>query len=66
MVYLGNSPTPTDSSQILIRRDHTALAAAIRELLGVGTVAVAADPTPRVDYTVIIGLDWKPPAGWFP
>ncbi|MGH7734206.1 MAG: LytR C-terminal domain-containing protein [Gemmatimonadales bacterium] len=66
VIFFGNADSAADSTRIIIRRGDPARAALIRKALGTGIVSVAIDTLRRVDATVILGEDFKAPAGIHP
>ena len=66
VVYFGNAPEPVDSTLVLIRRGVEAPGPWLIEALGTGTVRIEEAPGRRVDVTVILGPDWRPPSGVLP
>jgi len=50
-----------DSTQILVRRGDPANGRAVRSALGTGRVVVDPDTLRRVDVSVVLGQDFKPP-----
>lgn len=65
VVYFGNAE-PVDSTVILWRRGEDRHGTSLVRVLGSGTVRDVRDTLRRLDYTVIVGPDWHPPAGFIP
>lgn len=65
VVYFGNAE-PVDSTVVLWRRGEDRHGASLVRTLGSGSVRAARDTLRRLDYTVIVGPDWQPPAGFVP
>lgn len=61
VVYYGTADTTVDSTLILVRRGPLAAGHRVLRALGAGRVREAPDPLPRVDVTVLLGPDWRPP-----
>jgi hypothetical protein len=65
VVYFGNAE-PVDSTQVLWRRGDDRHGTSLVRALGTGIARQAHDTLRRLDYTVILGPDWQPPAGFVP
>lgn len=65
VVYFGNAEA-VDSTVVLWRRGEDRHATDLVRVLGTGVVREALDTLRRLDYTVILGPDWMPPAGFVP
>ncbi len=65
VVYFGNGD-PVDSTVVLWRRGEDRYGTSLVRTLGTGTVLESRDTLRRLDYTVILGPDWQPPAGFVP
>lgn len=65
VVYFGNAE-PVDSTVVLWRRGEDRYGNSLVRTLGAGTVREARDTLRRLDYTVILGPEWQPPAGFVP
>jgi hypothetical protein len=66
VVYFGNweGEGVVRVTKIVVRRGTDQGAARrVAEALGAGTVVVDVDTLRRVDVSVILGQDWRPPAG---
>ena len=62
VVFFGNAEgKPGKVTQLLVRRGDSTAARRAARLLGVGVTQWAPDSTRRVDLTVILGADWRPP-----
>lgn len=62
VLFFGNADTPpTDSTKLLVRQGDGTAARRAARLLGVGVPQPAPDSTRRVDVTIILGADWRPP-----
>jgi len=61
VVFFGNADRLVDSTQILVRRGDPANGRAVRSTLGTGRVVVDPDTLRRVDVSVVLGQDFKPP-----
>ena len=66
VVYFGNAPEEAESTLVLVRRGEAGRGDAMIRALGSGIVRSAADTLRRVDLTVILGKDWKPPVELIP
>jgi calcineurin-like phosphoesterase len=59
VVYFGNAPGGIrDSSGVLDRTGHLAVARAAARRLGISSVRAARDSTLFVDATIVLGTDW--------
>lgn len=65
VIYFGNAE-PVDSTVVLWRRGEDRHGASLVRTLDAGRVREAIDTLRRLDYTVILGRDWPPPAGFIP
>jgi len=66
VVYFGNweGDGLVRATKIVVRRgSDQAAARRVAQALGAGTVVVDVDTLRRVDVSVILGQDWRPPAG---
>jgi hypothetical protein len=63
--YDSESGSVSAKTRILSHTGHDAWAQRLRRALGVGGVEVRPDSLRYVDFTVLIGRDWKPPAQAF-
>jgi hypothetical protein len=62
VVFFGTADgPPSDSTLLLVRRGDSTAARRAARLLGTGKVQWDPDTLRRVDLTVIIGADYKPP-----
>jgi len=61
VVFYGTADTTVDSTLILIRRGEEALGARVARALGAGRVRPGRDTLRRVDVTVLLGPDFRPP-----
>lgn len=66
MFYGTAEGTPLDSTRILVRRGDSTAARRAARLLGSGRLEWAPDSTRRVDATVLLGADYRPPAELHP
>lgn len=67
VVYFGTAAFDTLTTTILaVRRGDTLQAARIREVIGVGTIAVDPDPGRLLDVSVYLGRDVQPPPEFRP
>lgn len=66
VVLFGNAEAPADSTRLLVRRGRPGAAERVREALATGVVETRIDSLRRVDVTVILGPDYRPPAGFHP
>lgn len=57
--------TKRSSTLILSHRGHTEWAQRLRRALGTGAIEASTDSLRHVDFTVLIGSDWKAPAQAF-
>jgi LytR cell envelope-related transcriptional attenuator len=63
VVFFGSAGDPVRVTQALARRGDSAAAARVAAALGASRVRVAIDTLLRVDVTVLLGDDYKPPPG---
>ncbi len=61
MFYGTADGDPIDSTRLLVRRGDSTAAERTARLLGTGRITWAPDSTRRVDVTVILGADYRPP-----
>lgn len=61
VIFFGGSDTPVDSTLILVRRGPADRGKRVARALGVGRVELRPDSLRRVDVSVLLGKDWKPP-----
>jgi hypothetical protein len=61
VVFFGNADRLVDSTQILVRRGDPTNGRTVRSALGTGRVVVDPDTLRRVDVSVVLGQDFKPP-----
>jgi len=68
VVFFGNGdlPTPVDSTRIIARRGDRVAAERVARALGQGMVKVQPDTLRRVDVTVLLGGDYRPPPDGHP
>lgn len=66
VVYFGTVPQTGAPTQALARRGDSAAAARVARALGASAVRVATDTLLRLDVTVILGDDYRPPPGLRP
>lgn len=66
VVFLGNADSLSDSTRILVRRGGEARGTAVAQALGAGRILVQTDTLRRVDVSVILGEDFRPPAELHP
>ena len=63
VVYFGNTGDSVRVTQALARRGDSVLAARVAAALGSSRARVATDTLLRVDVTVLVGSDYRPPPG---
>lgn len=63
VVYFGTSNDSSRVTQVLARRGDSTAASRVAAALGTSRVRVATDTLLRVDITVLLGDDYRPPAG---
>ncbi len=66
VVYFGNVSRSVGVTQALARRGDSAAAVRVARALGATQVRVATDTLLRVDVTVLLGGDYRPPPGLRP
>jgi hypothetical protein len=66
VVYFGNVSRSVGVTQALARRGDSAAAVRVARALGATRVRVATDTLLRVDVTVLLGGDYRPPPGLRP
>jgi LytR cell envelope-related transcriptional attenuator len=66
VVYFGNVSETVATTQTLARRGDSVAAARVARALGATQVRVATDTLLRVDVTVLLGGDYRPPPGLRP
>lgn len=63
VVYFGTADDSVQRTEVLARRGDLAAAARVAKVLGTGRVRAATDTLLRVDVTVRLGDDYRPPPG---
>lgn len=63
VVYFGTSGDSVRVTQVLARRGDSVVASRVAGALGTSRVRVAIDTLLRVDVTVLLGDDYRPPPG---
>jgi LytR cell envelope-related transcriptional attenuator len=66
VVYFGNVSQTVATTHALARRGDSVAAARVARALGAREVRVATDTLLRVDVTVVLGGDYRPPPGLRP
>lgn len=66
VLYFGTAAAETDSTRILVRRGDLVRGHRAARALGQGLVSAAPDTLLRVDVTILLGRDYRPPAGALP
>ncbi|HTC23918.1 MAG TPA: LytR C-terminal domain-containing protein [Gemmatimonadales bacterium] len=68
VVFFGNADDNArpDSTRVIARRGDRSSAERVARALGQGVVSVRADTLRRVDVTVVLGADYRPPADSHP
>jgi hypothetical protein len=66
VVYFGTADDSVPVTEVLARRGDAAAAARVARVLGARLVRVAVDTLLRVDLTVRLGADYRPPPGILP
>jgi hypothetical protein len=66
VVYFGNLSQTVGITQALARRGDSAAAVRVARALGAKEVRVSVDTLLRVDVTVLLGSDYRPPPGLRP
>lgn len=67
VVFFGNADeSARETTRLLVRRGDSTAARKAARLLGVGATEWAPDSTRRVDLTVILGTDFRPPDALHP
>ena len=66
VLYFGDAPASTDTTLVLVRRGEREPGEWLLDALGTGQLRSAPDSLRRVDLTVILGPDWRLPAGIIP
>lgn len=66
VVYFGNAASEVAATVALARRGDSALALRAARALGSDSARVVIDTLLRVDVTVLLGADFKPPPGIHP
>ncbi len=61
VVFFGNADQPTESTRVLLRRGERRAAERVGSILGTGKVLSQPDTLLRLDVTVILGEDFRPP-----
>lgn len=61
VVYYGTAAGRTDTTLVLVRRGPREAGEWMLEALGTGQLREEADTLRRVDLTVTLGPDWRPP-----
>ncbi len=60
--YDGDTKTPRTTTLIASHTGHADWAERLQRALGTGVIEARADTLRYVDFTVLLGSDWKPPA----
>lgn len=63
VIYFGTANAETDSTRILVRRGDLVRGHQTARALGQGLVTAAPDTLLRVDVTILLGRDYRSPAG---
>jgi LytR cell envelope-related transcriptional attenuator len=68
VVFFGNADAgaPVDSTRVVARRGDRSAAERVARALGQGLVSTVTDTLRRVDVTVILGDDYRPPGDGHP
>lgn len=66
VVYFGNAGRQVDSTEVVVRRGSDAAARQVAGVLGTARVRSELDTLRRVDVTVFLGPDYRPPAELHP
>lgn len=61
VVFYGNADQMVDSTEVLVRRGDGSAGARVARALGLGVVRRVEDTLRRVDITVLLGRDYRPP-----
>jgi hypothetical protein len=61
VVFFGNADQTVDSTRVLVRRGDGSAGARVARALGLGAVSRVEDTLRRVDVTVLLGRDYRPP-----
>ncbi len=62
VVFFGNTDDRAPATRVVVRRGNPAAGERVARALGAGTVVVQTDTLRRVDVSVILGDDYRPPA----
>lgn len=63
VIYFGNASNRQDSTLVLVRRGELSQGSRVARALGGGVLRARPDSLPRVDVTVLLGADYRLPAG---
>jgi hypothetical protein len=66
VVYFGTVADSVAVTQVLARRGDSSAAVRVARALGTGRTRVQPDTLLRVDVTVLLGADYRPPPGFRP
>jgi hypothetical protein len=66
VVFFGNAEGPAESTLVIVRRGARSRADRVVRALGTGRVVLEADTLRRVDASVVLGQDYRPPAEFHP
>lgn len=66
VVYFGTAGDSVPATLVLARRGDSAAALRVASALGTTAARVAVDTLLRVDVTVLLGADYRPPPGIHP
>ena len=66
VVFFGTAGSRMDSTRVIIRRGSRPAGEAVARALGARRITVEIDTLRRVDVTVILGEDFRPPPDWHP
>lgn len=61
VVFFGNAERSADSTRVIVRRGDPGRGRDVRQALGLGRIVVEPDTLRRVDVSVILGQDYRPP-----
>ena len=61
VVFFGNADLLVESTRVVVRRGGGEVAGRVVKALGAGTISLQPDTMRRVDVSVILGKDFRPP-----
>lgn len=66
VIAFGSTADTAGGTEVLVRRGDSTVALRAIQVLGAGRVRVARDTLLRIDLTIRLGADYRPPPGFRP